>query len=131
MSRNILIVEDAETAAATLEIALGNIPDVEVSRAPDGRKAMEYLAAGDGRVDVLVTDLEMPRLDGLELIERLRAEERFRRLPIVVVSGCQDPETLERVRRLGVDACFGKPWSPAAVRQKVEELLQQSETRHT
>jgi len=124
MLRRILIVEDAETAGATLEIALGHIPDVEVERVRDGREALEYLASENGRrVNAVITDLEMPLVDGWELIRRLREEERFRLLPIVVVSGCQNPETPELVRRLGADAYFGKPWSPLAVRQKVEELL--------
>ncbi len=127
MSRNILIVEDAETAATTLEIALLHIPGVEVARVCDGRRALEYLAADNGHgIDALVTDLEMPFMDGFELIRRVRAEERYQRLPIVVVSGSQDPLTPERVLRLGADAYFGKPWSPLAVRQKIEELLRQA-----
>lgn len=127
MSRNILIVEDTETAATTLEIALLHIPGAEVARVCDGRRALEYLAAQrECRIDALVTDLEMPFLDGYELIQRVRAEERYRRLPIVVVSGCQDPRTPERVLRLGADAYFGKPWSPLAVRRKLEELLTQA-----
>lgn len=130
MSRNILIVEDAETAATTLEIALQHIPDVEVARVSDGRLALEYLASQhSSRIDALVTDLEMPRLDGFELIRRLRAQERYQRLPIVVVSGSQDPDAPAQVLRLGADAFFAKPWSPAAVRRKVEELLSQSPTR--
>jgi chemosensory pili system protein ChpA (sensor histidine kinase/response regulator) len=124
MSRNILIVEDTETAATTLEIALANIPGVEVARVCDGKRALEYLR---GRpIHALVTDLEMPFVDGFELIRQVRSQERFHRLPIVVVSGCQDPRTFERVRELGADAFFGKPWSALAVRRKVEELLTQS-----
>lgn len=126
MSRNILIVEDAETAATTLEIALQHIPNVEVSRVCDGRRALEFLSPERGRrIDALVTDLDMPFLDGYELIQQLRSEERFRRLPIVVVSGSPDPRAPERVRQIGANAFFSKPWSPLAVREKVEELLRQ------
>ena len=124
MLRNILIVEDADTAATTLEIALMNIPDVQVVRVGDGLRALEYLAPETGHtIDALVTDLEMPFLDGFDLIRRLRQQERFELLPIVVVSGCNDPQTSERVLRLGADAYFPKPWSPLAVKQKVEDLL--------
>jgi CheY-like chemotaxis protein len=130
MSRHVLIVEDAEAAAATLEIALQHIPDVQVVCVPDGWQALEYLALHPGGgIDALVTDLEMPRLDGFELIRRLRSQERYRALPIVVVSGCQDPGAPARALDLGADAFFGKPWSAAAVRRKVEELLSQSPTR--
>jgi DNA-binding response OmpR family regulator len=127
MSRNILIVEDAETTATTLEIALQHIPGVEVAWVCDGRRALEYLSPETGRrIDAVVTDLELPFLDGFELIRRLRAEERFRRLPIVVVSGSQDPQAPEEVLRLGANAYFGKPWSLLAIRAKVEELLRQT-----
>ena len=129
MSRRILIVEDAETAAATLEIALTNIPDVEVARVRDGQGALEYLAPESGRaIDAVVTDLEMPFVDGFELVRRLRGDRRFGRVPIVVVSGSQDPRAPERVLGLGADAYFAKPWSALALRRKVEELLNQTRT---
>ncbi len=124
MSRNILIVEDTETAATTLEIALQGIPDVTVFMVGNGLRALEFLAADTGRtVDALVTDLEMPVLDGFELIRRLREQERFARLPIVVVSADTNPSTSERVLRLGANAYFPKPWSAAEVQEKVQELL--------
>ena len=127
MAKNILIVEDAETAATTLEIALANIPGVQVVRVNDGLSALEYLAGEAGpRVDAVVTDLEMPQLDGFELIRALRRQERFQLLPIVVISGAGDPKAPERARQLGADAYFTKPWSPVAVRRKLEDLLSNS-----
>ncbi|MBI3667326.1 MAG: response regulator [Acidobacteria bacterium] len=127
MSRKILIVEDAETAAATLEIALENIPGVNVLRVSDGLRAWEYLAPEKGAaIDALVTDLELPFLDGFELIRRVRQQSRFALLPIVVISGLGDPQVSERVKRLGADAFFSKPWSPLEVRKKVECLLNSS-----
>ena len=127
MARMILIVEDADTAATTLEIALLSIPGVQVERVRDGLRALEYLAPGAGRaIDALVTDLELPFLDGFELIARLRSEPRFAGVPIVVVNGYSDPQAGERVRRLGASAYFAKPWSPLEVRQAVASLLNSS-----
>ena len=71
----------------------------------------------------MVTDLQMPSMDGFELIERVRADQKLARLPIIVVSGDTNPETPERVRRLGADSFFTKPFSPAEVRRKLEQLL--------
>ena len=124
MARNILIVEDTDTAATALEIALLNIPEVNVVRVGDGLRALEYLSPEtDHTVDALVTDLEMPFLDGFELIQRLRQQERFAMLPIVVVSGDSNPQSSERALRLGADAYFPKPWSAVEVQKKVQDLL--------
>lgn len=123
--RTILVVEDTETVAITLEIALLNIPDVNVIRVRDGLRALEYLAPEkDHAIDALVTDLEMPFLDGFELIRLVRQQQRFARLPIVVVSADTTPGTSERVLRLGADAYFAKPWSAVEVQRKVHDLLQ-------
>ena len=122
-TRTVLIVEDAESCAMTLEIALLGIPDIHVRIAPNARQALDLLASGGGEISALVTDLNLPSMDGFELIERVRADTRTARLPIVVVSGDSDPRTPARIQRLGADAYFGKPYSPALVRQKVEQLL--------
>jgi len=119
-----LIVEDTETAAATLEIALTNIPEVTVTRVANGRQAMDYLASLNGReVDALITDLEMPLLDGFELIRHLRAQQRFAAMPIVVISASVNPEDRRVAIRLGANAYFAKPCSALEVQKKILELL--------
>jgi CheY-like chemotaxis protein len=71
----------------------------------------------------MITDLRMPGMDGFELIERVRANAAMAAIPIIVVSADSARETQDRVRRLGANAFFVKPYSPAAVRQRLEELL--------
>src|SRR5438128_9108222 len=98
MARTVLIVEDADTSASTLEIALLSLGDVTVVSASNGEKAWQLLEKE--RVSAIITDLHMPRLDGFELIERVRASARVAHLPIIVVSGDSDPDTPNRVRQL-------------------------------
>ena len=124
MARTVLIVEDADTSASTLEIALLSLGDVTVVSASNGEKAWQLLEKE--RVSAIITDLHMPHMDGFELIERIRAAARLDNVAIIVVSGDSDPETPERVRRLGADAYFAKPYSPAAVRDTLERLLHAS-----
>src|SRR5579864_2024491 len=93
--RKIVIVEDTDTCAATLEIALLAIPDVMVVAVSSARQALEILQ--DGKASALVTDLHMPRMDGFELIQKVRSDRRYSRLPVIVVSGDTDPGTPERV----------------------------------
>ena len=74
-------------------------------------------------VAAIITDLHLPQTDGLDLIRQLRAEPRFARLPILLISGDSDPRLRERALAGGADAFFPKPYSPSAVRKKLEELI--------
>ena len=118
----VLIVEDSENSAAMLEIAFLGIPGVSVLMAPSAVEALRILD-GSGAVRVMVTDLNMPRMDGYELIRRVRADQRLSGMPIIVVSADTDPATPQRIAALGVEAFFSKPFSPALVRRKLEQLL--------
>jgi CheY-like chemotaxis protein len=121
--RAILIVEDSENSAAMLEMAFLGIPDVRVMQAPSGIEALRILDAAATPVRAIITDLNMPRMDGFELIRRIRGDTRLRATPIIVVSADTDPDTPSRVAALGVDAFFPKPFSPAQVRRTLEQLL--------
>ena len=122
-ARSVLVVEDSENSAAMLEIAFLGIPNVAVLLTASAVEAMRILDSGDAHVSVIVTDLNMPRMDGFELIRRVRADRRLANLPIIVVSADTDPTTPSRIAELGVDAFFPKPFSPAQVRRKLEQLL--------
>ena len=124
MSRLVLIVEDSEICAETQQIALELIPGVEVRSLDSPRAAIAVLNENDSDVAALVTDLNLQLTgDGLDLIRRIRAEPRFARLPILLISGDSDPRLSERALAQGADAFFPKPYSPAAVRRKLEQLL--------
>jgi CheY-like chemotaxis protein len=122
MQRVVLIVDDTDHLAATLEVALSGLPETEVVPVSDGAEALKMLD-GDAAVCALVTDLRMPRMDGFELIERVRADPRLAGLPIIAVSGDTDPRTPARARQLGADAFFSKPFSPAGLRQALVRLI--------
>ena len=107
--------------SATLEVALDRIPGVVVKSAASSEKALEILDHQE--ISALITDLHLPKMDGMELVSRVRASAAGARIPILVISGDADPRTPERVLQAGADAFFAKPYSPAAVRQKLETLL--------
>ena len=119
----VLVVEDSENAAAMLEIALGGIPGVAVHLTTNAVDALRVLDDGKLAVSAIVTDLNMPRMDGFELIRRIRQDKRHSGVPIIVVSADTDPTTPQRIEELGVNAFFSKPFSPAQVRRKLEQLL--------
>jgi CheY-like chemotaxis protein len=128
MPRLVLIVEDSETCAETLSIALESLPGVELRVIHSPHAAIAAVWDPGNDVAAVVTDLNLgerhqPLSDGFDLIRKLRAEPRFARLPIVLISGDSDPTIRERALAQGADAFFPKPYSPSAVRKKLEQLL--------
>lgn len=123
MHRLVLIADDSDHLAATLEVALSGLPGTEVVTAPDGLSALEMLEAGVS-ITALVTDLQMPRMDGFELIRRVRADSRLASIPIIAVSGDSDPGTPARALKLGADAFFSKPFSPAGLVKRLARLME-------
>jgi CheY-like chemotaxis protein len=121
MSCIVLIVDDAEQCAETLEVALFGLPGVDVVAAGSAEAALRMMA--ERRVCAVITDLHLPRMSGFDLIRRVREQPGYADVPILVISGDSDPGTPERIRALGANAFFPKPYSPSAVRKKLEMLL--------
>jgi len=94
---------------------------IAVRSVATAEEALECLVVSE--VCALVTDLHLPGIDGFELIEAVRSQPMRSSLPILVISGDSDPQTLARLDLLGVNAYFPKPYSPAEVRQTLEQLL--------
>ncbi|MFM5907143.1 MAG: response regulator [Novosphingobium sp.] len=114
----ILTVDDSASMRALLHHAL-SCGGFEVEQADDGQAALEWLAFND--VDLVITDINMPRLDGFGLIERLRAGSRHGERPILVLSTESSDEKKARARNAGATGWIVKPFDPdkliAAVRR--------------
>ena len=119
--RTVLIVDDSDDCAETLELAFHNLKDCQVAVAYSGEEALERITHGG--IAALVTDLHLPRMSGLHLLSELRNRNNDHYTPVLVISGDSDPRTPARVLEAGAQAFFLKPYSPAAVRRKLEELL--------
>ena len=119
----VLIVEDAETCASILEIVFSSIPGLNVVTASSGDQAWELLENEPETIRAIVTDLHMPGMDGFELMERVRSHKAHAGVPIIVITGCTDPDAPEQARLRGANAVFMKPYSPARLREKLEQLL--------
>jgi DNA-binding response OmpR family regulator len=123
--RIVLIVEDSEDCSEALELALHSLKGIEVRVVHSAEDALDRLSKV--RVAALITDLHLPKMDGLHLVSAMRALKKGRTPPVVMVSGDSDPRTPARALEAGAQAFFSKPYSPAAIRRKLEELLFASE----
>ena len=109
----ILLVEDSDDDRFLIGRALRNLSaKVRVETAEDGAEALDRLlgagAAGKPLPDLVLLDLQMPRLNGLEVLERLRAVESTRKLPVLVLTASDYPNDVQRSRELGIAAYLNK-----------------------
>lgn len=120
-----LIVDDEIHIIQVVAIKLRN-NGFEVVTANDGQKALE--AALEHKPDVIITDYQMPVMDGLELIENLRKQEQTAQIPVIMLTARDfsiEPETIEQLK---ISACLSKPFSPRELLGKVEEVIGQTAT---
>lgn len=118
----ILIIEDSDDVTA-LEIALASLNGSSINVVNDGHQALAMLDANHQEIAAVITDLHLPTIDGFEVLTAIRRDQRYRKLPIIVISGDSDPNVRARVTELGANAFFTKPYSPSSIRQRLEGLL--------
>lgn len=114
--KTILIVDDSATTRAVIKraIRMSGTSDGELLEAADGEAALRLL--GTRTIALVMTDLNMPVMDGYELIRRIRATGPIAGMPIVVISAQPDPSRVEELRRPGVCGYLPKPFTPEDVR---------------
>lgn len=102
--------------------ALGALPDATFIEAGSGLRAIEVL--GMQPVQMVVLDLNMPDMHGLDVIKFLRANSRYRDLPVMVLTTRGDDASRQAALDAGATAYFTKPFMPDALRSSVRELLE-------
>ncbi len=100
---------------------------VDFVAAKDGQEALDFLQAevemALKRTVVLILDLNMPRLNGIKVLERMRADDSLRHFPVIVLTTSDEPEEVKRCRELGVERYLIKPIDIEEVEKHVMEIL--------
>jgi two-component system chemotaxis response regulator CheY len=109
MTMTVLTVDDSRTMREMLRLALTDA-GYRVVQAEDGVHGLEVLS--DETPDVIVTDINMPRMDGFSFIEEVRGDPRYRGLPILVLTTESDAEKKTRARMAGATGWIIKPFDP-------------------
>lgn len=128
MGRKILVVDDSPTIVKFVAFALKS-SGFEVVAASDGMDALEKVSHLESGVDMVITDLNMPNIDGYELIATLRQNERFRKVPIIILSSEEDEEDKAKGRQAGANAYLVKPFKAPALLAEVTRLLESPRTK--
>lgn len=119
--KSCLVVEDSLMMRQLVVFALGRIPNLSVTEAEDGVDGLRKLASA--KFDIILTDINMPIMDGLKLIQRVRMDASHRDTPIVVITTEGGREDRERALRLGANAYVTKPIQAPRVIDIVRQLL--------
>jgi two-component system chemotaxis response regulator CheY len=121
MALTALVVEDSPTMRQLLVFALSRIRGLTVIEADDGVDALKKLAGG--HFDIILTDINMPVMDGLKLVKRVRGDEVLKGIPIVIITTEGAEEDRQRALALGANAYITKPIQAPQVISKVKQLL--------
>ena len=121
VSGKILIVEDSIDAREMLAM-LFNMEGYNVATAEDGREGLRRASADNP--DLIVTDIQMPYVDGNEMIRRLRAQPDSKRVPIIVMTAYGE-DTGNRAVQSGADRAFTKPVDYDLLLQAIKDLIDQ------
>ncbi|WP_462318120.1 response regulator [Marinilabilia sp.] len=116
----ILIIDDSETNNILLEALLEDV----------GYDTKTALSASDGwmlihqhKPQLILLDLLMPKISGFQMLDRLKASEKFADIPVVIVSALNEPDTIDTLMKAGADDFFSKPINIKTIVSRVQELV--------
>lgn len=121
MVTRVLVVEDSSAMRAFVRAALEEVLGAEVMEAESGLRALRSLPGES--FDLVVVDVNMPDLNGLELVSFMRKSERHRETPILLISTEAAARDRERGIALGANGFLSKPFTPDALCERVRELV--------
>ncbi|HUW81809.1 MAG TPA: response regulator [Phycisphaerae bacterium] len=123
MSLTVLIVDDSATVRAVIAktLHLAEVPVAHSYEAANGKEALDILAEHD--VDLLFSDINMPVMNGVEMIEQMSTRGLLERIRVVVVSTEGSSTRIEQLKSKGVSAYLRKPVTPETIRKVVHHIM--------
>lgn len=123
MSIRIMIVDDSPAMRRFIDrtIQLSGLDVAECMQAGDGRQALDLLKTAGA--DIVLSDINMPRMTGEEMLEAMREDMTLRATPVVIVSTDSTDARVSRLLRLGARGYIKKPFTPELLRGELERIL--------
>ncbi|MBI9073621.1 MAG: response regulator [Melioribacteraceae bacterium] len=120
MKKVVLIADDSPTIRKFVAFSL-TMQGMEVIAVSDGMEALEKLP--QQKVDLIITDLNMPNLDGFELIKAIRENDEYQDIPIIILSSLSGSEEIERGMNSGANSYLVKPFDPKRIQYEVAKYI--------
>ncbi len=123
MSFNVLVVDDSNAMRSVVKkvISMSGFKMDHCLEAENGKEALRILE--ENWVDVILSDINMPEMNGLEFLEELQKEELFKRIPVIIISTESREDRVSEAISLGAKAFIKKPFLPAEVKKVLYEVI--------
>ena len=116
-----LVIDDSSTMRRIIINTLNKLGHKDIAEASNGREGVERLAAA--MVDVIITDWNMPEMTGIEFVRFIRAQEKYSKIPVLMVTTNAAKDDIVEALRAGVTNYVVKPFTPDVMKEKIEGLL--------
>ncbi len=117
----VLVVDDQLTMRALIRSALQEIGIRDIADAGDGEEGIKSLLGRPAHL--VISDFNMPKMDGLGFLRAVRVNEATKKSAFIMLTGRADKDLVQRAIQFGVNNYITKPFSPAQLRQKIEEVF--------
>lgn len=121
MKKKVLVVDDSATMRSLLVSTLEEIDGIETVQASNGFEALKALPMQP--FDLVLTDINMPEINGLEIVHFIKNNETYRNIPLIIVSTEHGQADIRKGLALGAQKYITKPFDPEQVKKTVKELL--------
>ncbi len=121
----ILVVDDFSTMRRIIKNLLRDLGLTNTQEADDGQTALPMLKDGD--FDFVVTDWNMPGMQGIDLLKHIRADEKLKHLPVLMVTAEAKREQIIAAAQAGVNGYIVKPFTAGTLKEKLEKIFQRME----
>jgi two-component system chemotaxis response regulator CheY len=118
---SILVVDDFSTMRRIIKGLLQDLGFANITEADDGLTALSLLKAGN--LDLLITDWNMPGMQGVELLRQVRADERMKKLPVLMLTAEATRAQIVAAAQAGVSGYVIKPFTAATLREKIDKIF--------
>jgi len=118
----LLVVDDSSTMRRIIKNTLARLGYKDILEAEDGLKGWEQMNANPD-VEMLITDWNMPEMNGLELVKKVRADERFKDTPIIMVTTEGGKAEVITALKAGVNNYIVKPFTPQVLKEKLAAVM--------
>ena len=125
-TKNLLVVDDSRMVRKIISVSLRHEKHIRLYEAASGLEALDKLM--ETNIDLIFTDINMPNMDGLELIKRCKEDEKFKDIPIIVITTEDRVEDRERSLELGAAGFVTKPLDRESIINITNSMLLSEET---